>query len=150
MWGPLMDDLEVKPGLVIPGWELWFTASRASGAGGQHVNRTNSRVTLHWVVTTASTISESDRARLLKKLAPRINDEGVLLISAEEHRSQPRNVEAARERLVALIVAALHRERPRVDTSVPKSQKRRRLADKRVRSEVKAARSKPSGGDPER
>jgi ribosome-associated protein len=105
---------------------------------------------LHWVVTTASTLSESDRARLLRKLAPRINDEGVLLISAEEHRSQLRNVEAARERLVALIVAALHRERPRIDTSVPKSQKRRRLADKRVRSEVKAARSKPAGGDPER
>lgn len=145
-----MDDLEVRSGLTIPGWELWFTASRASGAGGQHVNRTNSRVTLHWVIATASTLSDGDRARLLKKLAPRINDEGVLLISAEEHRSQLRNVEAARERLVALILAALHRERPRIDTNVPKSQKRRRLADKRIRSEVKAGRTKPPGGDPDR
>lgn len=145
-----MDDLEVRPGLTIPGWELWFTASRASGAGGQHVNRTNSKVTLHWVISTASTLSDGDRNRLLKKLAPRINDEGVLLISAEEHRSQLRNVDAARERLVALILAALHRERPRIDTSVPKSQKRRRLADKRIRSEVKAGRSKPGGGDPDR
>lgn len=145
-----MDDLEVRPGLTIPGWELWFTASRASGAGGQHVNRTNSKVTLHWVISTASTISDGDRNRLLKKLAPRINDEGVLLISAEEHRSQLRNVDAARERLVALVLAALHRERPRIDTSVPKSQKRRRLADKRIRSEVKAGRSKPGGGDPDR
>lgn len=145
-----MDDLEVRPGLTIPGWELWFTASRASGAGGQHVNRTNSKVTLHWVISTASTLSDGDRNRLLKKLAPRINDEGVLLISAEEHRSQLRNVDAAKERLVALILAALHRERPRIDTSVPKSQKRRRLADKRIRSEVKAGRSKPGGGDPDR
>lgn len=145
-----MDDLEVRPGLTIPSWELWFTASRASGAGGQHVNRTNSKVTLHWVISTASTLSDGDRNRLLKKLAPRINDEGVLLISAEEHRSQLRNVDAARERLVALILAALHRERPRIDTSVPKSQKRRRLADKRIRSEVKAGRSKPGGGDSDR
>lgn len=142
-----MDDLEVRPGLLIPGWELWFTASRSTGAGGQHVNRTNSRVTLHWMVATASTVSESDRARIARKLAPRINDEGILLVSADDHRSQLRNLEAARERLAALVGAALHRERPRIDTKVPNSAKRRRLADKRSRSEVKASRSKPSGGE---
>lgn len=142
-----MDDLEVSPGLVIPGWELWFTASRSTGAGGQHVNRTNSRVTLHWMVATASTLAEGDRARIARRLAPRINEEGVLLVSADEHRSQLRNLEAARERLAALLAAALHRDRPRIETKVPKSAKRRRLADKRSRSEVKAGRAKPSGGE---
>ncbi|MEZ4471583.1 MAG: alternative ribosome rescue aminoacyl-tRNA hydrolase ArfB [bacterium] len=102
-----MDELEVQEGVVIPGWELWFTTSRASGPGGQHVNKTSSRVTLHWAVTRTTALDERQRERVLRRLATRIDGDGVLQIHAEGSRSQLQNKQDARERLASLVRGAL-------------------------------------------
>jgi ribosome-associated protein len=132
---------------VIPGWELWFTASRSSGAGGQHVNRTNSRVSLHWVPATTSALPEDQRERLVRRLWHRLTTDGMLVLHVDENRSQHRNLELARERLVALLEAAMRPRKPRVATKVSEGQKRIRLAEKRSRGVVKSSRKAP--GDDE-
>lgn len=130
-------DLFVRGDLTIPGAELDWAASRASGAGGQHVNKTSTRVTLSWCVGTSPTISEPKRARIQTKLAGRINAEGMLLVHVEDARSQWRNRELARERMAELVREALHVPKPRKDTKIPRGVKEARLESKRRRSSTK-------------
>src|SRR5438445_8375540 len=101
----VVDPIQVR-GKVIPADELSWRFSRSSGPGGQSVNTTDSRVELSWDVAASTALSESQRARLLSRLGGRLVD-GVLTISASEHRAQLRNRVAARERLAALIAGAL-------------------------------------------
>lgn len=137
-----MEDVEVKPGLVIPARELWFTSSRSGGPGGQHVNTTNSRVTLHWNVDESGVLSPFRRGKIREKLNNRINDEGVLTFSVSESRSQHRNREIALERLAELVRGALVVQRARRPTKPSKGAKRRRLETKKKRSTVKKNRGK--------
>src|SRR5258708_26879752 len=99
-------DLRVNSWLVIPANELSERFSRSSGPGGQGVNTTDSRVELSFDVARSPSLPEHQRARALARLRGRLVD-GVLTIVASEHRSQRRNRDAARERLVALLQAAL-------------------------------------------
>jgi ribosome-associated protein len=133
-------DLFVRPDLTIPGGELEWAASRASGAGGQHVNKTSTRVTLSWCVSTTPSLSEPERARVLEKLGTRINAEGFLLVHVEDARSQWRNRELARERLAELVRGALHVAKPRKETKIPRAVQEARLESKRRRSAIKRAR----------
>lgn len=145
-----MDALRINDDITIPAWELWFTASRSSGAGGQHVNTTSSRVTLHWVPARSSVLTDEQKERVIRRLAPRINAEGVLQIHVEDYRSQPRNLEVARERVVALLVQALHRPPRRVRTKVPWGAVQRRLDDKTHHGAIKRGRRGPGeSGEPE-
>ena len=99
-----MDDgLHIREGMVIPHWELIFTASRSGGPGGQHANKTNSRVTLHWSLDASSALSDYDKRRLRQSLSHRINAEGVIQLHVEDTRQQSRNKELAAERLATLI-----------------------------------------------
>ncbi|MCA9544349.1 MAG: aminoacyl-tRNA hydrolase [Myxococcales bacterium] len=142
-----MDDLEVQEGVVIPGWELYFTASRSGGPGGQHANKTSSRVTLHWAIASTTALTEVQRARVMRKLAGRIDDDGVLQISAEDDRSQHRNKALALERLAALVRQALVVPKHRRPTRPTKGSVRRRLDAKKAQGEKKANRSwRPEGG----
>ncbi len=135
-----MEDLQVKERITIPGWELWFTASRSGGPGGQHANKTNSRVTLHWRVESTTALTAAQRARVMARLATRIDDEGVLQISAEDERSQHRNRELARERLAALVRDALHVATRRRPTQPTRGSRERRLQAKKAQSGKKAER----------
>ena len=140
-------DLNIKPGISIPVWELWFTASRSSGPGGQHVNKTSSRITLHWAIHKTMALDERQRLRVTRRLRSRINREGILHVNADTARSQRANKDAARARLAELVRGALHVERRRVATRPTRGSKERRLGAKKQRGSIKRNRRKPGMDD---
>jgi ribosome-associated protein len=140
---PGLDDLHVRDDLVIPGWELWFTAARSSGPGGQHVNTSSTAVTLHWSVAGSSVLRDHQRALLLRKLGNRINRDGVLMVDGRDARSQHRNLEAARARLAELVAGALLRPKRRVATKPTRGSQRRRVDAKKQRGALKKLRGTP-------
>ena len=85
------DGVRVRPDLLIPEDELHTSISRSGGPGGQHVNKTSSRVTLRWSVTESGVLSDAQRARLMKNLAARLTQAGELVLHADTERSQSRN-----------------------------------------------------------
>ena len=137
------ENLPIIDGVVIWGSELSVTASRSGGAGGQHVNKTNSRVTLQWDIANSSAVNEEQRARLSSRLKTRISREGLLTIHVESERSQHANRETARKRLADMVRDALRVDKVRKPTRVSKAQKERRLDEKKKRGETKRQRSKP-------
>lgn len=138
-----MEDLSIQKGLVIPGGELTMTASKSGGPGGQHVNKTSSRVTLEWDVTNSTVLNDSDRRRVLTRLATYINADGIIKVSSSENRSQLRNREDARERLAELLRNALKRPKRRKKTKPSLGAQRRRLEAKKKRSAIKKSRKNP-------
>ncbi len=130
--------------LSIPENEITFLTSRSSGPGGQHVNKTSSKVTLVFNVQDSPSLSDYQRTVLMTRLSGRINTKGELQLSCEEHRSQFRNKEEVVSRFAKLVADALKPVRQRHKTKVPHSAKRKRLDSKKKRSEVKKGRSKPS------
>jgi ribosome-associated protein len=141
------EDLQITDGITIPGSELRFTASRAGGPGGQHVNKTSTRVTLAWDVSATCALDDRQKARVMARLGGRIGKDGVMRVSAEDERSQHRNRQEARTRLAALVEQALHVPKKRIPTRPSKASKRRRVDEKKRRGAVKKLRSGPSGHD---
>ena len=129
--------IRILPGLSIPESELEFTASRSSGPGGQHVNKTNTRVALRFNVEASARLSREQKRRIRSRLARRIARDGTLRVVSQVHRSQLANREAAEERLAALLRAALIPPKVRKKLELPEDRKRRRREDKRRHSEVK-------------
>ena len=138
-----MDDLTIRPDLTIPGYELWFTASRSGGPGGQHANKTSSAVTLHWCPAQSGVLDDPTKQQLIRRLGSRINNDGVLQINAQDERSQHRNLELARTRMAETIAQALKRRKRRKRTRPSLASKRRRLNNKRRRGERKKLRQNP-------
>ena len=136
-------DLPIDATHTIPGQELWFTTSRSGGPGGQHVNKTCSRVTLHWNLLKTEACSAYLKARLLRVLAGRLTHDGIMLIHVDDERSQHRNKVIARERLAELVKAALKPEKPRVPTKVSEGAKKRRRSEKAMHSKSKRLRRTP-------
>ncbi|MGP5054105.1 alternative ribosome rescue aminoacyl-tRNA hydrolase ArfB [Brachybacterium paraconglomeratum] len=145
-----MEDLQVDPGpgaprgLRVPAAELSEQFSHASGPGGQGVNTSDSRVQLSLDLATTSALDEVQRARVLEHLSPRTAGT-VLTVTASEQRSQLRNRRAARERLAALLREAVAPEVPRRATRPTAGSRRRRLAAKRRRADLKQTRRPPRG-----
>lgn len=137
------DDLPIPNGPTIPAAELSWSASRASGPGGQHVNKTSTRITLEWSVAGSAVLDGAQRARLLDKLAGRITNEGVLQVHVDESRSQLRNRELAAQRLAALVGNALQKPRKRRPTRPSRRAEERRLKAKKAKGEKKARRQAP-------
>jgi len=135
-------DLFIQHNLVIPEHELEFLTSRAGGAGGQHVNKTDTRITVRWNVLTSSVLTEEQRQRLLEKLSTKISQEGYLIVHNSATRSQQHNKKNALTILAQEIRAALHVAKKRIATKVPKALKEARLRKKAKRSVVKKMRSK--------
>lgn len=132
--------LHVIGSVVIPEAELSWRFSRSSGPGGQGVNTTDSRVELLYDVAHSTALSPALRARALERLAGRLVD-GVLSVTASEHRSQLRNREAAEKRLVEEIAAAIAPPpRARRPTRATRASVERRIAGKKRRSEIKRLR----------
>ena len=129
--------LVVTPALAIPRGELDARTSRAGGAGGQHVNTSSTRVELRWNVQRSSVLDDATRARLLEKLASRIDGEGFVRVIASERRSQLQNRERAEERLVDVVRRALATPKPRRKTRPTKASKEKRLEEKRRNAERK-------------
>ena len=137
-------DLEICAGLVIPDDEIAESASRASGPGGQHVNKTNTRVTLRWSVRDSRALSEDQRERLLEGLAGRLTGAGELIVSAERTRSRSRNRDHARRRIAEIVAESLEVVTPRVPTRASRSSRSRVRADKARRGSLKKQRSRVS------
>jgi ribosome-associated protein len=134
------DGLFVRPGLTIPEAELSHTALRAGGPGGQNVNKVSSGILLRFDLEGSATLTASQKERVRSKLGARLTKTGELLVKAVEHREQGRNLAAARERLAALLAEALHVLPPRRATRPTRGSVRRRITDKRQRSERKRER----------
>lgn len=143
----MSDDLVLADGTTIPASELHLSFARSGGPGGQHVNTSATKVELRFDVATSPSLTDAQRSRIRGALASRLTDEGVLVLQAGEFRSQARNREAAMGRLRNLLHEALRPRRRRVPTRVPRSAQRRRLEDKRRRSERKRLRRAPDPGD---
>lgn len=141
------EDLIIRTDIVIPGNELDFKASRSGGPGGQHVNKTNSRITLQWSVLETTALDEDQRTRVLHKLQSRLTADGVLQISVDDERSQHQNREIARKRLREIVTAALRVPKKRVATKLSRAAKRRRLEEKKRRGSVKQLRKPPETSD---
>ncbi len=136
--------LKITESLTIPEEELLFSAVRASGPGGQNVNKVATSVTVRFDVANSPSLSEYQRGRILTKLASRITKDGVLLVTAQDTRSQTANKQLAAERLAELLAQALKPTPPRKKTRPTLASKQRRLDAKRHRSSTKSTRSKPT------
>ena len=137
----LTDGLVVNPSLVIPRSELLYRASRSSGAGGQHVNKTSSRIEIEWNVRSAA-LPDDVRSRILSRLASRLSAEGIVRVVASDTRSQTRNRELAERRLAELIAKALVVQKKRKPTKRPRAANEARLTEKKRHSEKKRDRNK--------
>jgi ribosome-associated protein len=132
--------LRVNDRLAIPRAELGVRTSRASGAGGQHVNKTSTRVELTWNVALSPSLGDEDRARINARLASRLSDQGELRVVASDTRSQLQNRELAEERLAGIVRRALVVPKPRRKTRPSRAATEARLTDKRRASEKKRIR----------
>lgn len=133
--------------LEIPPAEVRAEYARASGPGGQHVNKTETRVTLRFSVRDSAALPPPVKALLLQRLSPRLTKAGELLVSAEKHRERTRNVADAYERMQQILERALEPKKPRRATSPSRGARARRLGEKREASERKRLRKKPAGED---
>jgi ribosome-associated protein len=135
------ETLHVRRGLDVPLSEITWRATTSGGPGGQHANRTLSRVEVEFDVAASSVLGPRQRQRLLERVGP------VVRASAAESRSQARNRQLALERLAARIDEALRVETPRRATRPTKGSQVRRVEAKRRRAEVKRGRRRPGDDD---
>ena len=138
---------ELEPDITIPRHELRFEATTASGPGGQHVNRSRTRITLLFDVAASTTLTADQKRRVRYKLATRIDRDGRVRVRCGRHRSQAMNRAEAIGRLGELIRKALRRVPRRVATRPSKAARKRRLTDKRQRAETKRRRRAPDSDD---
>ncbi len=133
----MADDLVVSDGLTIAGSELSEKFSSSGGPGGQHANRSSTRVELTFDVVQSKSLSDHQRRRIIDRFGAEVR------VVADAHRSQTRNRAAARERLAEKLSSSLVTQKRRRDTKPSRGAQKRRLNQKRQRSELKQQRRKP-------
>ncbi len=124
--------------------ECKFTAQRSSGPGGQNVNKVNTKVELRFPVVDSALLTEVEKDKILLKLANRINDDGVLVLSSGESRSQLKNKELVVKKFYRLLDFALKEQKHRIPIRLPASLRRKRMEEKRRRAEKKNLRKPPA------
>jgi ribosome-associated protein len=135
-----MEDLTIRDDLVVPGALLAFSAVRASGPGGQNVNKVSSKVDLRFEFARWPALDDATRARLVSLPGVRLDAEGRLIVVCQEYRDQPRNLAAARERVASLVLAALVRPKKRKARKPSAAARARRVEAKRRQGDKKASR----------
>lgn len=122
--------------------ELEFRTSRSSGPGGQHVNKTESRVELLWFPQESACLNEAQKTMVISRLKNRISNEGILHMHSEKYRSQHRNKAELTERFLDLVSASLVPVKKRRATRPTRSSVEKRIQNKKIRGEIKRARRK--------
>jgi ribosome-associated protein len=123
--------------------ELAFSASRSSGPGGQNVNKVNSKITLMFDAVRSEILTEQEKDVIVKKLASHLTKEGVLILTAQDKRSQLENKEAAIQKLDKLLVKAFAKRKIRKATKPSKTAVQKRITNKKQHSQKKQWRQKP-------
>jgi ribosome-associated protein len=136
----MTDVIQVTDRIEVPRSELVYRASRSGGAGGQHVNKTSTKIELLWDFQRSGALDDAQKDRVRKKLAARIDSEGNVRVVAGNRRSQLQNRVAAEERLAKLVRDAMHEPRKRRATAPTKASKERRLESKKQHGRKKANR----------
>jgi ribosome-associated protein len=138
-----MPKLHITPRLSIEEAELGFSFARASGPGGQNVNKVESAVQLRFDIRNSPSLSEATKERLETLAGSRATKDGVLVIFAQSFRSQDLNKQDAQQRLVDLIIEAARKPKPRIKTRPTLSAKKKRVDSKVERGKTKRLRSGP-------
>jgi ribosome-associated protein len=136
--------LQITPSLHVDPGELTFEFIRASGPGGQNVNKVATAVQLRFDIAHSSSLPAELKVRLLKAAARRISKEGILVIEARRFRTQEQNRQDAIQRFLELLRKASEKPKARKQTRPSKASKEKRLQSKRLRSKTKLERSKVS------
>ena len=139
--------LTISSTITIPDEDLRFSFSRSGGPGGQNVNKVNSKATLHFSVRHSACLSPGMRERFAQKFGSRLTNDGDVVITSQESRDQPKNVDSCLEKLRQMILEVLHPPKKRRATKPTKGSKRRRVEAKKRRSQVKEGRKKGFGDD---
>ncbi len=142
-----MQDIVVTPRLTIPAGELTMSFARSGGSGGQNVNKVSSKVDLRWNVEASAALHPDDKTWLLQQLRGKLTTDGTLIVTSTLSRDQIKNRDDAESKLALIVRVALDRPRPRRATKVSKGAKRRRVADKRHKAEIKKNRSGGGSAD---
>ncbi len=130
----------VRSDLVIPEEEIRYVATPSSGPGGQNVNKVSTRVTLLFDVLNSQSLNDFQRGKIQQRLAGRINDEGVLRVICQVHRTQKANKEEALNRFIRILQEAFHEKPVRHKTHVPAGARARRLETKHHTATIKQLR----------
>ena len=133
--------------IQVPLRELRFSFSRSSGAGGQNVNKVNTKATLRWAVRSTPSLPGDVRERFCSRYARRINAEGELVLTSQRFRDQGRNVADCLEKLRAMLLSVAKAPRKRRPSRPTRAARQRRLTDKRVLSARKQLRKRPARDD---
>ena len=139
--------LRVSPKIHITSNELRMTFARASGPGGQNVNKVNSKAVLTWSVDSSPGVPDDVKRRFRQKFGGRINHDGEFILTSQRFRDQPRNIADCFEKLRAMLAAVEHPPKRRIATRKTKSSKLRRLANKKHKSDRKRLRRGPGTSD---
>ena len=134
------DSIAVDATHAIPRYELMVRATRSGGPGGQHVNTSSSRVEVRWNPGESSALTPDEKARVVQRLASRVDSSGWIRVAASDTRSQRQNRLLAEQRLAALVARALHVRKKRVRTAPTRSSKEERLRVKKLRGRRKRER----------
>jgi ribosome-associated protein len=130
--------------IVVPRSEVTFSYSRSRGPGGQNVNKTESRVTLHWSLERATWVPSDVKSRFFETFGSRVNSEGEVVIHSDESRDRLSNEKSCMEKLTSMLRKVWVPARKRIATKPTRNSQRKRIESKRMRSDVKKTRRQPS------